>query len=140
MPEKCPVCGSQVVKPETEAMHRCPNSACPAQFFELLKHFVSKGAMDIDGLGEKWCRILIDEGLLSDVSDLYDLRVEQLTKLERMGEILAGKIVRNVEASKDQSLARTIYALGILHVGSETAELLTRNYCKPGPTGPEALR
>ena len=128
MPDKCPVCGSQVAKPETEAMHRCPNSACPAQFFELLKHFVSKGAMDIDGLGEKWCRILIDEGLLNDVADLYDLQVEDLTKLDRMGEILAGKIVRNVEASKDQSLARTIYALGILHVGSETAELLTRNY------------
>ncbi len=128
MPERCPVCGSQVVKPETEAMHRCPNSACPAQFFELLKHFVSKGAMDIDGLGEKWCRILIDEGLLRDVADLYGLEVEQLTKLDRMGEILASKIVRNVEASKDRSLARTIYALGILHVGSETAELLTSNY------------
>ena len=128
MPEECPVCGSQVVKPDTEAMHRCPNSACPAQFFELLKHFVSKGAMDIDGLGEKWCRILIDQGLLSDIADLYDLQVEQLIKLDRMGEILAGKIVRNVETSKDRSLARTIYALGILHVGSETAELLTRNY------------
>ena len=128
MPEECPVCGSQVVKPETEAMHRCPNSACPAQFFELLKHFVSKGAMDIDGLGERWCRILIDQGLLSDVADLYGLRTEQLTALERMGEVLAGKIVRNVEASKDRSLSRTVFALGILHVGSETAELLARNY------------
>ena len=79
MPGKCPECGTDVVKPEDDAMHRCPNTTCPAQFFELLKHFVSKGAMDIDGLGERWCRILIDEGLVKDVADLYYLTKEDLT-------------------------------------------------------------
>ena len=128
MPETCPVCGTEVAKPEAEAMHRCPNTACPAQFFELLKHFVSKGAMDIDGLGERWCRILIDAGLARDVADLYYLKVEQLLELERMGDKLATKIISNIENSKGRPLARVIFALGILHVGSEMAELLAQRY------------
>ncbi len=128
MPANCPVCGSDVVKPETEAMHRCPNTACPAQFFELLKHFVSKGAMDVDGLGEQWCRILIDEGLVGDVADLYFLQKEQLLELERMGELLATKIVDNIQASKSRPLPRLVFALGILHVGSEIADLLVQRY------------
>ena len=73
MPARCPVCDTPVVKNEDDAMHRCPNSSCPAQFLELLKHFVSKGAADIDGLGERWCGILIDRGMVSDVADLYRL-------------------------------------------------------------------
>ena len=128
MPANCPVCGSEVVKPETEAMHRCPNTACPAQFFELLKHFVSKGAMDIDGLGEQWCRILIDKGLAGDVADLYFLQKEQLLELERMGELLATKIVDNVQGSRERPLHRLVFALGILHVGSEIADLLVQRY------------
>ena len=128
MPSNCPVCGSEVVKPETEAMHRCPNTACPAQFFELLKHFVGKGAMDVDGLGEQWCRILIDEGLVSDVADLYFLQKEQLLGLERMGELLATKIVDNIQASKARPLPRLVFALGIIHVGSEIADLLVQRY------------
>jgi DNA ligase (NAD+) len=128
MPEQCPVCGSDVVKPDDEAMHRCPNTACPAQFFELLKHFVSKGAMDIDGLGEQWCRILIDQGLVENVADLYDLPKDRLLELERMGDRLATKIMGNIEASKERSLPRILVALGILHVGSEVAELLTQRY------------
>lgn len=128
MPEVCPVCGTGVIKPEDEAMHRCPNTSCPAQFFELLKHFVSKGAMDIDGLGEQWCRILIDQKLVSDLSDLYNLKKSQLLELDRMGEKLAGKIIGNIEASKERPLPRLIFALGILHVGSEVAELLAQRY------------
>lgn len=128
MPESCPVCGTAVVKPLSEAMHRCPNTACPAQFFELLKHFVSKGAMDIDGVGERWCRILIDAGLVRDVADLYCLTKEQLLGLERMGDKLATKIIQNAEISKERPLANVIFALGILHVGSETAELLAQRY------------
>ena len=128
MPKHCPVCGSDVVKPEDEAMHRCPNTACPAQFFELLKHFVSKGAMDIDGLGEQWCRILIDQGLVKDVADLYSLPKDRLLELDRMGDRLATKIMGNVEASKKRPLPRILFALGILHVGSEVAELLTQRY------------
>ena len=128
MPASCPVCGTEVVKPEEEAMHRCPNASCPVQFFELLKHFVSKGAMDIDGLGEQWCRILIDQGLVRDVSDLYYLKKEQLLELDRMGDRLATKIMNNIEASKARPLPRLLFALGILHVGSEVADLLAQRY------------
>ena len=128
MPTLCPVCGTGVVKPEGEAMHRCPNSSCPVQFFELLKHFVAKGAMDIDGLGEQWCRILIDQGLIEDVADLYYIRIEQLLELDRMGDRLATRILGNVDASKERPLPRLLFALGILHVGSEVAELLAQRY------------
>ena len=128
MPGHCPVCGTEVIKPEAEAMHRCPNTSCPVQFFELLKHFVSKGAMDIDGLGEQWCRILIDRGLVEDVADLYFLQKEQLLELDRMGDRLATKIMDNIHASKSRPLPRLLFALGILHVGSEIADILAQRY------------
>ena len=128
MPERCPVCETAVIKADDDAMHRCPNALCPVQFFELLKHFVSKGAANIDGLGEQWCRTLIENGLVSDVADLYYLRKEQLLGLERMGDKLATKIMANIEASKSRPLARLLFALGILHVGSEVAELLAQNF------------
>ncbi len=128
MPTHCPVCGTPVVKPDTEAMHRCPNFRCPVQFFELLKHFVSKGAMDIDGLGEQWCGTLIEKGLVSDLSGLYYFRKDRLLELDRMGDRLATRILRNVEASKERSLVRVLFALGILHVGPEIAELLTNRF------------
>ena len=128
MPELCPVCETPVVKAEDDAMHRCPNSSCPVQFFELLKHFVSKGAANIDGLGERWCGILIEQGMVADVSDLFYLKKEQLLGLERMGEKLAAKIMTNIESSKSRPLARLLFGLGITHVGSEVAELLTQNY------------
>ena len=128
MPPNCPVCGTRVVKPESEAMHRCPNTSCPVQFFELLKHFVSKGAMDIDGLGEQWCNILIENDLVKDVAGLYRLDKEELLKLDRMGDKLATKIMTNIKASKQRPLHRILFALGIIHVGSEIAELLTQKY------------
>ena len=128
MPERCPECSTLVIKEAGDAMHRCPNSACPAQFFESLKHFVSRSAMDIDGLGERWCRILIDRGLVSDVSHVYGLKMEQLTELDRMGEKLATRILDNVETSKHRPLARVLFALGILHVGAEVADLLAARY------------
>ena len=128
MPEFCPECETRVVKPEDEAMHRCPNASCPAQFFELLKHFVSRGAMDMDGLGEQWCRILIDKGFVSTVADIYYLEKERLLELERMGDRLATKIMDNIEASKNRPLPRILFALGITHVGAEVAELLTNRY------------
>ena len=128
MPERCPVCDTPVVKNDDDAMHRCPNSSCPAQFFELLKHFVSKGAADIDGLGERWCGILIEQGMVSDVADLYRLQKERLLELERMGDKLATRIMSNIEASKRRPLPRMLFALGITHVGSEVAELLSQNF------------
>ena len=129
MPSHCPVCDTPVVKPESEAMHRCPNYiGCPAQFFELLKHFVSKGAMDIDGLGEQWCDVLIEKGLVSDVSGLYYIDKGELLELDRMGNLLATKIMNNIETSKDQPLPRILFALGIPHIGSEIAELLAERF------------
>ncbi|MDP6549099.1 MAG: NAD-dependent DNA ligase LigA [Dehalococcoidia bacterium] len=128
MPAQCPECGTEVVKSEGEAVHRCPNTSCPAQFFELLKHFVSKGAMDIDGLGEQWCRILIDRELIQNVAGLYYLEKAALLELDRMGDLLASKITANVETSKERPLHRLLFALGVLHVGSEVAELLTQRY------------
>ena len=128
MPERCPECDTAVVKELGDAMHRCSNSACPAQFFESLKHFVSRGAMDMDGLGERWCRILIDRGLVSDVSHVYNLTMDQLVELDRMGEKLSTRILANIEASKQRPLARILFALGILHVGAEVAELLAARY------------
>ena len=130
MPARCPVCGSRIVRPEGEAMHRCPNTACPAQFFELLKHFAGSGGMEIDGLGEQWCRTLIDAGLVSDVADLYALKdkKEELLELERMGEKLANNILESIEASKGRPFSRVLFALGILHVGSEMADILARHF------------
>ena len=128
MPERCPECDTLVVKAEDDAMHRCPNLSCPAQFFELLKHFVSKGAADIDGLGERWCSILIEKGMVSDVAGLYHLEKDKLLELDRMGDKLATKIMSNIEASKNRPLPRMLFALGITHVGAEVAELLARNY------------
>ena len=128
MPSHCPECRTAIVKPENEAMHRCPNTSCPAQFFELLKHFVSKGATDIDGLGEQWCRILIDQKLVSDLGDLYSLQKDQLLVLDRMGDKLATRILANIETSKQKPLPRLLFAMGIIHVGSEIVELLTQAY------------
>jgi DNA ligase (NAD+) len=128
MPSHCPSCGTAVVKPDDEAMHRCPNTSCPTQFFELLKHFVSKDATDIDGLGERWCQILIDQEMVTDLADLYTLTMDQLQQLDRMGEKLATRIIANIEASKQKPLSRLLFALGIFHVGSEVAELLTQAY------------
>jgi DNA ligase (NAD+) len=102
--------------------------ACPAKLKETVAHFAAKAGMDIDGIGEQWCRILIQQKLVQDVADLYYLRTEQLLDLERMGERLAAKILSNIEASKERPLHRLLFALGILHVGSEVAELLTQRY------------
>ncbi len=128
MPSECPDCRSRVIKSESDAMHRCPNGSCPVQFFELLKHFVSKGAMDIDGLGEQWCKVLIDEGLIKDVADLYYLVRDDLLPLEGMGELLASNILSSIDASRHRPLHRILFALGIPHVGSEIAETLTQRY------------
>ena len=128
MPERCPECDTPVVKAEDDAIHRCPNPACPAQFFELLKHFVGKNAADIDGLGERWCSILIEKGMVSDMAGLYGLEKDKLLELDRMGDKLATRILANIEASKSRPLPRMLFALGITHVGAEVADLLAQNY------------
>jgi len=128
MPSRCPVCGSEVIKPEGEAMHRCTNAACPSQALERIKHFVSRGAMDIDGVGEKLCQALFEAGLIKDAADLYRLTKEQLLGLERMADKSASNVLNSIERSKDRPLARVIFALGILHVGDQYAELLAGQF------------
>ena len=128
MPARCPVCGTPIVREEGEAAHRCVNARCPAQAYERLKHFVSRGAMDIEGLGERLVGVLIEEGLIEDFPDIYGLEHEQLAALERMGEKSAANLIAAIEASKRRPLAAVIASLGILHVGGETAELLARRF------------
>jgi DNA ligase (NAD+) len=126
LPTTCPSCGSPVVKPPDEAMSRCTGgmAKCRAQRWELLKHFVSRGAMDVDSLGEKLADQLMRAGLVNDVADLYALTREQLLSLERMGEKSAQNVLDSIQASKQRPLSRLIFALGIRHVGSQTAALL----------------
>jgi DNA ligase (NAD+) len=124
----CPVCGGEVVKPEGEVMYYCSNAACPAQAQQRLEHFASRGAMDIRGIGESQSAMLLREGLVRDVADLYSLRQEQLAKRERMGEKSAANLIKAISDSKDRPLARLIFALGIRHVGAEMAEILAREF------------
>jgi len=128
MPDKCPVCGGPVVREEGYAVTRCINVRCPAQVKEKIIHFVSRDAMDIESLGEKLINQMVDKGLISDYADLYFLKKEDLLKLERMGDILAEKILKNIEESKNRPLSNLIYALGIANVGKRTAELLASHF------------
>ncbi|MBE9506317.1 MAG: NAD-dependent DNA ligase LigA, partial [Chloroflexi bacterium] len=128
MPTSCPVCGSEVVKPEGEAQHRCTNAACPAQALERIKHFVSRDAMDIEGVGEKLCEVFFSTGLVKDAGDLYRLTVEDLMGQERMAEKSAGNVLSSIRESKQRPLGRLIFGLGITHVGQEYAGLLARHY------------
>ena len=128
MPPLCPVCGTPTARPEGEAMTYCFNTACPAQFARLFMHFVSRGAMDIEGMGERLALAVIEAELVKDVGDLYSITREQLLSLERMGEKSADKLLRNIELSKNRPLANILYALGIRHVGYETADALVRHF------------
>ena len=128
MPTACPSCGHPVVRPEGEAMSLCVNAGCPAQLVRLLEHFVSKGAMDIEGMGIKQTSQLLREGLIRDVADLYDLKKDDLVELERMAEKSVSNLLAAIEVSKHMPLARLLVALGIDHVGAEVAELLARHF------------
>ncbi|MEX2158826.1 MAG: NAD-dependent DNA ligase LigA [Dehalococcoidia bacterium] len=127
-PEKCPACGAPLVRPEGEVMRYCPNPGCPAQAFRGLEHFVSRGAMDIDGLGEQLCKTLLDKVLVKDAADLYMLKKDQLVELERMGEKSAQNLIDAIDASRKRPLARVLFALGIRHAGSENAALLAQQF------------
>jgi DNA ligase (NAD+) len=128
MPKTCPVCNTPVVRPKGEAMSYCPNRACPAQIFRLLTHFASRGAMDIEGLGESMAQQLLESGLVKDIADVYFLTKEQLMTLDRMGSKSAENLLAGIEASKQRPLSRVLFALGIRHVGGETAELLAGHF------------
>lgn len=128
IPTTCPACASELTHLEDEVALRCINPACPVQAQERMIHFSSRNAMNIDGLGEQRVRQLFDAGLLESVVDLYDLEVEQLLELERMGEKSSQNLVEAIAATKDNSLERIIFGLGIRHVGSNTARLLAEKF------------
>ena len=128
MPDKCPVCGDLAIRFEGESATRCINVSCPAQVKERIIHFASRNAMDIDALGDKIIDQLVDKKIISDYSDLYYLKKEDLLKLERMGETLEEKILRNIQQSKNKSLSNLIYALGIFQVGKYTANLFAKTF------------
>jgi len=128
MPKHCPECGSAIHHVEGEVAYRCVNAACPAKRKESLLHFAGRHAMNIDGLGEKIVDQLVDKGLVKDVADLYSLKLEDLAALERMAEKSAQNLLDEIEASKKNSLARLIYALGIQFVGERTAQLLAEHF------------
>jgi len=128
MPERCPVCGSEVFREEGEAAYRCIGISCPAQLKESLKFFGSRGAMDIEGLGGKLIDQLVERGLVRDVADLYGLEKEQLVGLERMAAKSAQNLLDHLARSKHATLARCLTALGIRHVGEATAKLLADHF------------
>jgi DNA ligase (NAD+) len=128
MPKHCPECGSRIHKAVDEVAYRCVNAACPAKRKESLLHFAGRHAMNIDGLGEKIVDQLVDKGLVKDVADLYSLKLEDLAALERMAEKSAQNLLDEIEASKKNSLARLIYALGIQFVGERTGQLLAEHF------------
>jgi DNA ligase (NAD+) len=128
MPDRCPVCDAAVVRIEGESATRCINSACPAQVKERIKHFASKGAFDIDGMGDKLVDQLVEKKMLTSVAGLFKLDQATLAGLERMGDKSADNLVNAIEASKRISFARFLYALGIRHAGEHVAVLLAENF------------
>lgn len=128
MPSTCPVCGSAVYRAEGEVAARCAGSSCPAQALERLRHFASRGAMDIEHVGPAIIEQLLGAGLVSDAGDLYSLTKDDLLKLERMAEKSASNVIEALEKSKTQSLDRLIFALGIRYVGQRAAKLLAQNH------------
>jgi DNA ligase (NAD+) len=128
MPDACPVCGTPVERPTDEAMRYCPNISCPGRVLESIVHFASRGAMDIRGLGYERVRQLLQEGLIHDVADLYDLDVARLVRLERFAEQSASQLVQAIAVSKERPLSLLLFGLGIRHVGYAVAQLLARRF------------
>lgn len=128
MPERCPACGGPVVRPPGEVAYRCENLSCPARIKESIRHFASRRAMDIEGLGEKLVDQLVETGLVRKLSDIYRLKKEDLVNLERMGEKSAQNLLEQIERSKNAGLARLIFALGIRYVGEHLAEVLAEHF------------
>jgi DNA ligase (NAD+) len=128
MPETCPVCGTAVIKRGREKIWECPNDLCPGRVKESLKHFISKGAMNIEGLGDKIMGQLIERGMVSRPSDLYGLTREKLMQLDKIEKKSADNLITSIEKSKQTTLAKFLYALGIRHVGEHVAVLLANHF------------
>jgi DNA ligase (NAD+) len=127
-PAKCPFCGTSTIKPDGAVFTKCPNPVCPGRAWQLLKHFVSRGAMDIDGLGEKQVALLQEKELVRTAGDFYRLTEDQLLELEGFGEISAKRLVAALEASKGRPFARVLFALGIEEVGEVTGRNLAQRF------------
>jgi len=128
LPTHCPVCGSDVDRPAGEAMARCTNATCPAQRRERVRHFCSRGAMDIEGIGDVLAFALVDNGLVNDVSDIYQLDAERLATLPRMGEKTIANVLANIAGSRSRGLARVLFGLGIRMVGAQNATILAGDF------------
>ena len=130
MPKQCPQCGTPVTRNPGEAAYYCPNRNCPAQRFRLLEHFVGRGAMDIDGIGEQLAYLLMERGFVQDGADLYRLkeRRDELVQIERLGEKSVDHLLASIEESKARPLERLLVALGIRHVGGEVASVLANHF------------
>jgi len=128
MPKHCPVCGGEVVREPGEAASRCINTNCPARLKESVRHFAARGVMDIDGMGDVLVDQLVSRGIVKSVADIYDLSVEQLAGLERMGKKSAEKVKTNIHASRKRPLARVLNGLGIPFVGERTAQILADTF------------
>jgi DNA ligase (NAD+) len=128
MPSHCPVCGQEVVRETGEAVTRCVNASCAAILKGEIEHWVSRDALDIKGVGEKLVYQLVDKGLVHSVADLYELTADKLCELERMGQKSAEKLINAIAQSKTQPWSRVLYGLGIRHVGSVNAQLLTEKF------------
>ena len=128
MPDKCPSCGESVVKEEGEVAVRCVNPECPAQLVRNLIHFSSRGAMDIEGLGEAVVIQLVGKGLIKKPSDIFDLKAEQIADIERMGEKSAANLINAIKNSKKNELWRLIFGLGIRHIGEKAAKLIESSF------------
>ncbi len=128
MPKVCPVCGAPAVREEGEAAIRCTGIECPAKLFRNLVHFVSREAMNIDGLGENIISQFLDKGLIKDISDIYKLTFEDIASLKKNGQKFAQNLIDSIDKSKENDLYRLITALGIRHVGAKASKLLARKY------------
>ncbi len=128
MPDKCPVCGGEIVRAEGEAASRCVNTNCPARLKESILHFAARGVMDIDGMGDAIVDQLVGAGLVKNVADIYTLTLDQLTGLERMGQKSAEKLLKNIDASRKSPLPRILNGLGIPFVGERTAQFLAEEF------------
>ena len=128
VPERCPVCNSRIHKDPEEVAYRCVNASCPAKRRESLLHYAGRHAMNIDGLGDKIVDQLVDKGLVKDFADLYELKLDEVAALDRMAEKSAQNLLDEISASKKNSLARLIYALGMRFVGERTGQLLAEHF------------
>jgi DNA ligase (NAD+) len=128
MPKHCPVCGGDIVREEGEAASRCINTNCPARLKESVSHFAARGVMDIDGMGDVLVDQLVTRGMVRSVADVYNLTLDQLLELDRMGEKSAEKVLRNIDASRKQPLPRVLNGLGIPFVGERTAQILAETF------------